>query len=578
MEPIDYLRIVRRRWALVVVCLLVGLVGSWTTTPARPKVGPVIHSYRASMTLIQDPNVATQLNLQSTRFLVTVGAIPKLAAAALKYSGDPALLASSVTATIDDKVGALTISTAGPDGVEDARVANGFGQATITYLQQAARRNAQQAIARLQPQLDQLAKTLGPLNQRIGASGAPSIFTAQRDALVARYSSLYQSYQAAVAQEISAPPLIVLQEATPIPVISGGGGFQAPKSRSGRLLVAGIMALLLGLGLALALERLDTRLRLRSSFERAFGLPVVAEVPKLTRQQRRSPVVVADMPGSGASEAFRSLRSALLLVPGAPVSHGLAQGPQSAGPPQVVLVTSARSGAGKTTTVANLAAALAETGKSVLVLDFDFRRPGIANVLDVPSGRGVSDLLSSRSEAELSTVVRPSKLRGVRVATSGSAVEHPAALLANAGALIDAACELADVVLVDAPPLLSANDALDLIPYVDSVVVVARSGRTTAEQAARTTELLARLNVPIVGLTLMASPEAMRVAPYDDLYTTGSYGWRDAGARPGARRHLGRHAPGRVRDAEPPIDELAVARFEPPTGERLLPRSPEPEG
>jgi Mrp family chromosome partitioning ATPase len=551
VEPIDYLRIIRRRWAIVAVCLVVGLVGAWTTTPPPRKAGPVIHSYRASMTLIQDPNVTSPLNLQSTRFLVTVGTIPKLAAQSLGYHQDPALLASQVSSTIDDRVGALTISTSGADGVWDAKVANAFGQATISYLQQAAKRNAQQAISRLQPQLDQLAGLLASLNKRIGTSGAPSIYTAQRDALVSRYSSLYTAFQAAVSQEISPPPMLVLQVATPVPVISGGGGFQAPKSRSGRLLVSAVVALLLGCGLVLALERMDTRLRLRSSFERAFGLPVVAEVPRLSRKQRKAPVVVRSLPGSGAAEAFRALRSALLLMPAQAMSDDGQPPSSTSGVPQVVLVTSGRSGAGKTTTAANLAAALAEAGKSVLVLDFDLRRPGIATMLDVPAGHGLSEVLAARAPEQLRSAVRPSMVPGVGVVTSGSEVDHPAPLLANAGPVIDAACELADVVLVDAPPLLAANDALDLLPHVDSVVVVGRSGRTTAEQARRTTELLTRMNVPVIGLTLIASPEALRVAPYDDLYAPSSSSWLHAGAHQHARTQRQRHSRSTVAGIEP---------------------------
>lgn len=538
MEPVDYLRIVRRRWVLVVLCLVIGLVGAWATTPDTPRQGPIIRSYRASVTLIQNPNVTTPINLKSTRFLVTVGTIPKMAAAQLGFKGDPALLATGVNATIDDQVGALTISTAGDDGVASARTANGFGQATIEYLQQAARRNAREAIGRLQPQLDQLTNSLSALGKRIGSETSPSILTAQRDALLSRYSSLYQSYQEAVSQEIAAPPLVVLQQATPIPVISGGGGFVAPKSRSGRMLAGGVVALLLGCGLVLALERIDTKLRLRSSFERAFGLPVVAEVPKLTRRERKTPVVVSAAPGSGAAEAFRSLRSTLLLMPGQPFSHDhTAHAPSGGSPPQVVLLTSARSGAGKTTAVVNLAAALAETGKSVLVLDFDLRRPGVAGMLDVPPGRGLSDILAAGHPQGLGLVVRPSMLPGVRVVTSGTALEHPAALLANAGPCVDAARKLAEIVLIDAPPLLSANDALDLIPHVDSVVVVARSGNTTAEQASRTTELLGRLNIPIIGLTLIASPEAMRLAPYDDPYATPRQGPRHSRLHPRHRSH-----------------------------------------
>lgn len=516
MEPIEYLRVARRRWPLIAVCLVIGLVVGWVTTPAKVKSGPVIHSYRATETLVPAPDATnnTPINLDSTRFLVTVGHIPELAAKKLKYKGDPAILATQVEATVNDTVNALTITVHGADGKQDADIANAFGDSTITYLEQIAHDNAQASVARLQPQLNSLTKQIARLNHEIGNSVQAGVLTAQRDALVATYQSTYTAYQLATQQQIAPPQLTVLQAATPIPVVSGGG-FSAPRSRSSRLLLVGMLALLLGLGLAFGIERLDTRLRSRDAFERAFHLPVIAEVTKLNRQDRRTPLVMKALPGSGAAEAFRSLRSAILLMGNHRPRHETEPSSlRRSGAPRVVLVTSAGAGSGKTTTVANLAVAMAEAGKRVLVLDCDFRRPAIGRLLDVPSGHGLSDLLADPGSPVLANAARASAAPGVSVVTAGQNTEHPAALLPRVGALISQARAFADIVLIDSPPLLIASDAMDLVPHVDTVIVAAWHGRTSPDHAARASELLGRFDVPILGVAVIGTPESLGVHGY----------------------------------------------------------------
>ena len=151
---------------------------------------------------------------------------------------------------------------------------------------------------------------------------------------------------------------------------------------SGWLLAAGV-ALVLGFGLALTLDRSDTRVRTRRSAEEHFGLPVIAEVVKFpfwSRVGARWSVV--RQPDTAVAESYRTLRSALMLlgpIPDAQRTLGRPRPPRSNGERSgvrgdVIMITSAGSGDGKTTTVANLAAAYGESGYSVLVLSFDLQR------------------------------------------------------------------------------------------------------------------------------------------------------------------------------------------------------------
>lgn len=171
----------------------------------------------------------------------------------------------------------------------------------------------------------------------------------------------------------------------------------------------------------------------------------------------------------------------------------------------VVLVTSPGAKEGKSSASVNLAAALAEAGKSVVALDFDLRRPRLHEFFgEEPHRTGLTDVLAlSGRGPTLEEVVRPTAVHEVRVALSGSAVTNPSELLPGARQLIAGARDLAQAILIDTPPVLVASDAVQLIPAADVVVMVCRTGTTRTTEAARVRQLLARLDAPVVGLVLV---------------------------------------------------------------------------
>jgi capsular exopolysaccharide synthesis family protein len=252
--------------------------------------------------------------------------------------------------------------------------------------------------------------------------------------------------------------------------------------------------------------------------QRALGTPVLAEVPRINRADRRHNAIMSlSDPVSHVADAYRNLRSALLLTPSVPLARGRRREEGRAastavpgtGTGMVVLVTSARAREGKTTSVANIAASLAEAGRRVLVLDCDFRHPDAHHYLDVPDSPGLSDLLLDDHADDLEALVRPTVVDGVEIVTAGLRVDQPTLLPTRMDHVLKSARKLADVVLIDCAPLLHANDALDLMPFVDSVLVVCKSGRTTREQAERVAELLSRMQVPVVGALLVGSRMAV---------------------------------------------------------------------
>jgi capsular exopolysaccharide synthesis family protein len=511
MEPIEYLRIARRRWALIVACVVIALAAAWATTPAHPRSSKPITSYNATATLLQ-ATTNNSLSLNYIALFVTAGDIPVRAAKDLGYTGDPQVLASSVTVRPDPTVGALAISGSGSNGTDTADTVNAFARETIAYFRDQAQTNRQELIKSAQSRLDALASSTQQLDAQVRAHPGDPLVQARRDAQVQQYQAVYTQMQDLLGKPVQGTQLALLQKATPIPVVSSG--FVAPSSRASRLAIAFFVALLLGFGLAVGLERLDTRLRRRADVQRALGTPVLAEVPRTPRGDRRHNAIISvSDPVSHVADAYRNLRSALLLTPSLPLHRGRRRDEDRAtvvpaadsGTGMVVLVTSARAREGKTTSVANIAASLAEAGRRVLVLDCDFRHPDAHHYLDVPDSPGISDLLLDDHVGDIETLVRPTAVEGVSMITAGLRVEQPTLLPTRMDQVLKAARQLADIVLIDCAPLLHANDALDLMPFVDSVLVVCKSGRATREQAERVAELLARMQVPVVGALLVGS-------------------------------------------------------------------------
>ena len=234
-----------------------------------------------------------------------------------------------------------------------------------------------------------------------------------------------------------------------------------------------------------------------------------------------------------AGEGHRSLPTGADLLPPADGSTETSEPSLPGRSVDVVLVTSPGAEEGKTSTALNLAAALAETGTSVLTLDFDLRRPSIHGVFGIPAAPGLTDALDhSVTRRALHEIVRPTPIPNVEVIPSGTAVDDPAGLLPGGRDLITKSRSEAEVVIVDTPPLLAASDASQLTPAADAVIVVCRAGRTSVHAAARCAEQLARLGAPALGVVLTAAPE-------DSAY--GSYYYSDTLLRPSRWRFWHRH-------------------------------------
>jgi capsular exopolysaccharide synthesis family protein len=168
-----------------------------------------------------------------------------------------------------------------------------------------------------------------------------------------------------------------------------------------------------------------------------------------------------------------------------------------------MLITSALPGEGKSTTSANLAIAMAQTGRRVVLVDADLRRPTLHRVFDLPNATGLSTLFVMDNPS-LAGLLRPTPIETLQLLPSGPLPPNPVELMASdrMTQIITLLTADADIVIFDSPPLLSVADSVTLAARLDGVVLVVDAGRTRSGVLARAAELLNQAQAHVWGVVL----------------------------------------------------------------------------
>jgi capsular exopolysaccharide synthesis family protein len=501
VEPIDYLSGLRRRAWIIIGMVGVGILVGWLTRSiALGTSTPKEYEAGAAVLGSTDPTVT---NLSTLSALTTIGPVPGRVAKDMKYQGDPADLAGDISTSPDQGSGVLWIIARAPTPGQAESLSNTFARELVRYVVESRAKGSLAQAKWLRGQMNRLAQDITELDAKIGTASPASagLLTAERDAKIQNYGFLVGQYQQVTAASFEPSSIQIIQKARANPVTTTSA-LLGSVTLTKRLAVAGALGLLAGLVLALVLERFDTRIRTRGGAERSFGLPVLAEIPPL-RRGTRGAIVKANGELARGAQPLRLLGA--LLVQGGSTHIGLADNGNGRRPAQSILVTSASAAEGKTSVVARLAMAYSENGKRVLVLSCDFRRPDVHRLFGVSNQPGLSDALtSSDQQGFLEHYAQSTALRNVKVVPSGPIPANPGRLLNSKRMrqILEEAREAADVVLVDTTPLLANGDAAYLLQEVDCVLVVARTGSTTVEEAKRIAEVLGRLDAPVAGVAL----------------------------------------------------------------------------
>ncbi len=425
-----YLQILwRRKWILVLCLTLIPISAYVVSSLASP-------TYESSATVQVEPTGAqpaidagaTARSLATAVRLAETTTVAREASTRLDNPPrDPRDLRDSIQLDTDPEAGFITVTASAGDGQRAADIANAYAEGI-----KAARTKA------VQEQIDVTIDETSSAARE--GSGRPSSELQQE----LEQLKVARAEQANKTQVIE-PALRSRAPVSPKPLRTAG--------------LALVLALFIGVGLVLLLEKLDRHIREPEEIERLLGVPLLGVVPASAFPGRQA--------AGWTQEAFQMLRARLTHF--------------SAAPLETIIITSPVSGDGKTTVVTNLAIAFARAGKRVVLVDADLRHPQVENRLDGNhSAVGLGGLLTG--EYEPADVLREVELDGARfkIIPAGPTPPNPSELLASERirVLLENLRRDADLVLVDTPPVLVVSDAIPLLKEASGVVLVAKLRQT----------------------------------------------------------------------------------------------------
>lgn len=295
------------------------------------------------------------------------------------------------------------------------------------------------------------------------------------DALVSKIN------EQSVTEQIQTVNVWVLEEAK-VP------GSPSKPNKKRNLLLGIVLGLFGGIGLALFLEYLDNTVKVPEDVEAQFGVPALGLIPLEKERLKSDDNFEFDETPGAFQESYRSLYSSIQLS-------------ANEAPPKSLLVTSASPQEGKTTTAIHLAGAISRSGKKVLLIDADMRRPRIHKIFNVQNDKGLSTSMAGASDMK---IIKRSGLENLDIIPSGPMPPNPAELLGSDRfqSTIKLLSEKYHTVIIDSPPLLSVMDGFHVSKVVDGTIMIARSAKTTYDALYKSLKQLSDISTKILGIVV----------------------------------------------------------------------------
>ena len=434
MELKDYIRIIRKRWRIIIAAMLVVLAGAALATALSPKVYEAQTQLFVSTSggndsgaLLQGSNF-TQQRVKSYADVITTPKVLDPVIAKLGLDTTASKLGTHITATVPLDTVLIEVAVTDSSPRQAAEVADAVGK--------------------------------------------------QFTSTVAELEAVSETKPSPVKISIVKTPTVPTDPISPKPTRN--------------LALGVVLGLLLGLGLALLRDLLDTTIKGEKDCAEVTDATVIGSITFDPDAPKRPLIVQAD-PHSLRAEAFRTLRTNLQFV-------------DAANHPRSIVFTSSLPGEGKTTTAANLAITMAAGGARVCVVEGDLRRPRLLEYMGMDGSLGLTNVLIGK--ANLTDVLQQFTDAGVYVLGAGSIPPNPSELLGSA-AMIKTLHDLEsrfDVVIIDAPPLLPVTDAAVLSTIAGGTVVVVGVGLVDRDHLSRSLQSLDAVKGRVLGLVLNMMP------------------------------------------------------------------------
>jgi polysaccharide biosynthesis transport protein len=478
----DYLGLLRRRKVTIALTALAvtgaALVFSFLQTPVYEATSEVI--VRSLTPTSNQSSTDAQRAIDTEIKIIQSRAVED---AVRKKLGRVPNMSASAAGQTD----VIAVSARSTNAKQAARDANAYARSYLEVRRKQSVDNFLSAGQQLQAKVNDFQRQVDSLDRLAVTSSPNTDLDAQRNSLEQQLSYYRQQLdQLQVSAQISQ---------------SGGGQVVSPAItpsspvdpkplRNGAIALA--LGLVLGVGLAFLREYFDDSIRTKDDVERTTGLPVVGLIPAVSpwKNHQAPYLVTAAKPTSPAAEAYRTLRTSVQFL-------GLDR------PIRSLVITSPTKQEGKTTTLTNLAVAVAQGGKRVILLDCDFRRPRLHEFFGLPNESGVTSvLLGTDTVAEAMQPVE--SYPTLALMASGPPPPDPSELLSSQRTreLLDALRSRCDLLLIDSPPVVPVTDPLVLAAVADGTLLVVSANQTTKRALRRAVELLTQVGAPFLGSVL----------------------------------------------------------------------------
>ncbi len=500
MEIKRYFEVVKRyAWLVILSAIVAGIAAYFISRSLTPiygassrylideSPGSASSASEYSQLLTEQILAQTYVDIATTRPILE----DTIARLDLPFSTGQLRSMISVSAPADRQILRISVEDISPQRAAD--IANTLGEVFIATNQERDNLRYAEPIRNWQERMNAITSDINELEIAISEFGEPG--TAEEEAALARLQQQLNEAQLRYTEAFNSLNDLQRDQAKEssniVPLESAIPNYQPISPRIlFNTLVAILIGGLLALGLVFLLEYLDDTVKNQEQVQADTGLSTLGAIARFKTNDPTEALVAYNEPRDPLSEAYRVLRTNLGF---SAIDGNL----------DSIVVTSASPGEGKSTTAANLGVVMAQAGRRVIIIDSDLRRPTQHRIFGLGNSHGLTTALLDNM-APASTHVKDTKVRGLRIMTSGPIPPNPAEILSSQrmGQLIEELGEEADILLFDTPPVLSVTDAAVLAPQTEGILFVVQVGETRRDTLAQAVGRIRNTNAHVLGVLL----------------------------------------------------------------------------